>query len=205
MSLKAVVFDMDGTLVDAKEWHYLALNEALSIFGEEISQVEHADFFDGLPTKVKLNALSKQNRLPPHLHDIVSAVKQERTFRYISSNLFPSVRQLLMMQWIKAQGLRIAVATNSIRPTAMEMLNRAGLIGFLDVLVTNEDVTNPKPDPEMYQVTCDALGVSPDETIVFEDNEFGVESARGAGCAVHKIELVSDLDTSLVSKIVGGD
>lgn len=58
--IKAVLFDMDGVLIDAKEWHYEALNKALKLFGMEISRYDHLNTFDGLPTKVKLMMLAKK-------------------------------------------------------------------------------------------------------------------------------------------------
>lgn len=68
---RAVVFDMDGVLVDARDWHYRALNEALAVFDAEISLEDHLDRFNGLPTRVKLGMLADEGRLPTHLHRVV--------------------------------------------------------------------------------------------------------------------------------------
>ena len=68
--IKAVIFDLDGVLVEAKEWHYLALNKALKHFGFKIDRIEHLTTYDGLPTKVKLNRLSKEKRLPIKLQSL---------------------------------------------------------------------------------------------------------------------------------------
>lgn len=76
MTVKAVIFDMDGTLIEAKDWHFNALNEALEIFGVTITRFEHETTFDGLPTKVKLAMLNEQGRIPAHLNSMISAVKQ---------------------------------------------------------------------------------------------------------------------------------
>ena len=66
--IKAVIFDMDGVLIDAREWHYEALNRALRLFGMEISRTDHLTTFDGLPTRRKLEMLSSTNGLPVELH-----------------------------------------------------------------------------------------------------------------------------------------
>ena len=74
--IKAILFDMDGVLVDAREWHYEALNRALEIFGMKISLDNHLSTFDGLPTRRKLQILGKSRGLPAGLHDFVNELKQ---------------------------------------------------------------------------------------------------------------------------------
>lgn len=66
--IKAVIFDMDGVLIDAKEWHYEALNKALALFGFAISRQEHLDSYDGLPTRKKLEMLSSEKEPTKGLH-----------------------------------------------------------------------------------------------------------------------------------------
>ena len=81
--IKAILFDMDGVLIDARSWHYEALNLALGHFGYKISLESHLLTFDGLPTKDKLEILSKTIDLPRGLHEIVSSLKQNIRFRYL--------------------------------------------------------------------------------------------------------------------------
>lgn len=199
---KAVVFDMDGVLIDARDWHYEALNDALRIFDAEIDRVEHLSRFDGLPTKVKLRHLSEDGRLPLHLHPMVEAIKQERTLRETAKLCFPRIEHLLMMSWLKNRGIGIGVATNSIRDTAISMLTFAGLFDSIDILVTNEDVRMAKPAPDMYQLACEKLGLRPDEVLVVEDNEYGVRSAKSAGCNVIQVSGVADVTTSLLEEFI---
>ena len=70
--IKAIIFDMDGVLIDAKEWHYEALNRALSLFGLSISRYDHLTTYDGLPTKKKLEMLSLERDLPRELHSFIN-------------------------------------------------------------------------------------------------------------------------------------
>ena len=73
--IKAVIFDMDGVLIDAKDWHYEALNKSLELFGMEISRYDHLVTFDGLPTKKKLEMLSLERGLPEELHNFINRLK----------------------------------------------------------------------------------------------------------------------------------
>ncbi len=194
MTIKAVIFDMDGVLIDARDWHFEALNEALGLFGFRIDEKLHASHFDGLPTRIKLDILSKDFGLPKSLHPIIHEVKQNRTLRIAAEKCFPSTQHLLLLGRLKHEGKKIGVATNSIRQTAEYMLEYAGVSRYLDCLVTNEDVSHPKPDPEIYEKTCSLLQVDPQETLVFEDNENGVRAATLAGCRVVEVSSPAEVD-----------
>ena len=77
--IKAVIFDMDGVLIDAKEWHYEALNKALGLFGYEISRYDHLVTYDGLPTSKKLEMLTMEKGMPQKLHTFINSLKQQYT------------------------------------------------------------------------------------------------------------------------------
>lgn len=198
--IRAVVFDLDGTLVEAKEWHYQALNEALGLFGGRISEEEHQNEFDGLSTRQKLTRLSELGRFPQHLSSLVMSVKQNRTLRLIRSRCYPTTEHLLLMQWLKARGIKIGVATNSIRATAEAMLSASQLSGYIDLLITNEDVRRPKPDPEIYEKATQILGLSAREILVVEDHEYGVSAAEKADCLVVKIGSPHEVRIPLIER-----
>lgn len=103
-----------------------------------------------------------------------------------------------MVSWLKSMGVAIGVATNSIRKTSETMLEFAGLLKFIDVLVTNEDVEFAKPAPDIYKSTARRLGQEPGNILVVEDHEFGVAAALAAGCRVLKVDGVDEVTTSLL-------
>ena len=197
--IKAILFDMDGVLIDAKDWHYEALNEALGLFGLEISRYDHLHTFDGLPTSVKLKMLSEQYYLPKQLHSFINKVKQQNTIRKVNERCHPLFQHEYALSRLHSEGYKIAVCSNSIRNTIEEMMQHAALTKYLDLIVSNEDVKKAKPDPEMYNTAIKKLGVKPEECLVVEDNINGVKAGVASGATVLKVETVYDVNYSNIS------
>ena len=203
MEFKAVIFDMDGVLIDARDWHYRALNRGLEIFGAEITYEEHLERFNGLPTRVKLLTLVEEGRIPEIAKDYIEAVKQTWTLREAANFCFPRIEHLILFGILKTAGLKLGVATNSIRETSTAMLGYAGLLSQLDVLVTNEDVLNPKPSPDIYSLAAKSLGVMPGECLVVEDHEYGMAAAEAAGCQTIKVADPDEVNADIVLARLG--
>jgi beta-phosphoglucomutase len=197
--IKAVVFDMDGVLIDAREWHYESLNRALGLLGYEITRYEHLTTYDGLPTKRKLRMLSVERGLPEELHGFLNALKQQYTLELVSTRCKPVFHHQYALSQLKASGYRLGVASNSVRRTVEEMMERSDLMRYLDVMISNEDVSRPKPDPEMYLAAMDRLGVQPEETVIVEDNENGVKAATAAGAHVLVVEGPDDVTLDAIT------
>jgi len=191
--IRAVLFDMDGVLIDAKEWHYEALNRALDLFGMPIDRQAHLTTFDGLPTRRKLEILSRTNGLPKGLHELIHELKQDYTMELIYTRCKPVFAHQYALSRLKHDGYKIAVCSNSIRVTIESMMRRAGLIEYIDLIVSNEDVTRAKPDPEMYVTTMERFGLRPDECLILEDNEYGLKAARDSGAYVMQIGTPADV------------
>ena len=179
--IKAVLFDMDGVLIDAKDWHYEALNKALNLFGMPISKFDHLSTFDGLPTKKKLEMLSLDRGLPLQLHDFINEMKQLYTIEMVHTLCKPTFEHEMALSTLKALGFKIAVCSNSIRNSVELMMHKASLNMYLDCIISNEDVISPKPDPEMYLKAMDYFSLKPTECLIVEDNENGIKAARSSG------------------------
>lgn len=192
--IKAIVFDMDGVLIDAKEWHYEALNRALSLFGYGISRYDHLTSFDGLPTSRKLEMLSVTTDLPRQLHPLLNKLKQAYTMEAIHQYCRPRFTHEYALAGLKAKGYKLAVASNSIRATVDVMMDRSDLARYLDVTLSNEDVARAKPDPEIYIAAMSQLGVGPAECLIVEDNENGIKAARSSGAHVLVVANVGDVN-----------
>ena len=196
--IKAVLFDMDGVLIDARDWHFQALNDALTPFGFQITYADHLARFNGLSTNSKLKILSEEYNFPTSLHTIVNIIKQDRTLRIAGQLCFPNVKHQILLSRLCQKGIALGVVTNSIRKSAEALLNYAQLFEFLDVLVTNQDVVRQKPDPECYLLACEKLGVTPSQAVVIEDGEFGAKAAMEAGCHVIRVSNPEEVSLEIL-------
>ena len=119
---KAILFDLDGVLVNMPDGHYEALNKALKLFGVEIGRDEHAEYFNGLPTRKKLEELERQGRLPTGLREFVNEVKQTHTKQVIPKYCAPDYSKIILLNHLKTRGLKLACCSNSIKETLHLML-----------------------------------------------------------------------------------
>jgi HAD superfamily hydrolase (TIGR01509 family) len=190
MQIKAIVFDMDGVLIEAKDWHYDAMNKALRLFGMEISRYDHLVTYDGLPTKKKLEMLSLERGLPRALHEFINKMKQQYTMEIVYAQCKPRFYHEYALSKLKLDGYKMAVCSNSIRNTVEVMLHKASLIDYLEFTLSNQDVNYPKPHSQMYDLAIDKLGVLPEECLILEDNENGIKAAIASGAHVLKIDNI---------------
>lgn len=202
-SIAAVLFDMDGVLVDAREWHYGALNEALAAHGlPVISSEDHRSRFDGLPTSKKLQLLVQGRVIPAHVTDSVCQLKQDLTQRMIETRCQPDPRLLSILLRLKADGYRLAVCSNSVRASVAVILTKLGIVEAFDFYLSNEDVTHPKPHPEIYQEALSRLGLGPSQALVLEDNINGITAARAAKIAVLKVASPKDIVLTSIQRAI---
>jgi beta-phosphoglucomutase len=179
--IQCVLFDLDGVLVDATEWHYEALNRALALFGFDITRYEHLSDYNGLPTRKKLQMLSVEKGLPVSIHTMLNRLKQVYTRDEILTRCRPVFEKEYMLSRLKREGYRLAVCSNSVRESLSLMIHESGLDDYFEFLVSNEDVSKPKPDPEIYTTAIVRMNVSPCEVVIVEDAPHGVEAARRSG------------------------
>jgi len=191
--IEAVIFDMDGVLIDAKDWHYEALNRALKHFGFDISRYDHLVTFDGLPTKAKLKMLSIERGLPDGLHEFLNQLKQIYTLELVHAKCKPVFQHEYALSRLTQDGYLLAVASNSVRQSVDLMMEKSGLAKYLTVQLSNEDVDKAKPAPDIYIAAARFIGVPAQQCLVVEDNPKGIEAAKSAMCRVLPVNSVLDV------------
>ena len=191
---KLIIFDLDGVLIDSRELHYQALNAALEKVHAKfiITKEEHLSKFDGLNTKKKLKLLTQFKGLDPAYYDQIYNDKQSATIEFINK-FQPSEALISYFKKIKNHGIQIAVASNSIRNTVKMALLKTGLLEYIDYYISNEDVSRPKPFPEMFWKAMIALNALPKNTVIFEDSHIGRHAALESGAHLIAIKNTNDL------------
>lgn len=195
--IKAIVFDLDGVLIDATDWHYGALNDALKLFGYEIGLEEHLSTYNGLPTLEKLKLMSERKELPLGLHEIIRVMKRKFTDEKVSQLCNPSHEKQIMLTNLKRKGYKLACCSNAQKYSVMNMLKCAGLADFFDLILGNDEGFKPKPDPEVYLEACKRLKIKPQEAIIIEDATHGIEAAKRSGAKVLAVRGYEDVNLSL--------
>lgn len=195
--VELVVFDLDGVLLDAREIHYKALNNALEQVGKGdryvIGREEHLLYFDGLPTKKKLHILTQRKGLPEDKYELIEMEKQFQTREEIRA-LGRDEKLVNLFRKLKFEHkIKVAVASNSIRSTIVTALETLGIEVYVDFIVSNQDVVNPKPNPEMYLRCMVQAGVSPKNTLIVEDSPVGRRAALESGAFLCPVNNPNDL------------
>ena len=198
MNIKFVIFDLDGVLVEAKEIHYEALNEAL---GEKyiITWDEHLSRYDGLKTSQKLEMLTKDKGLPVELYEEIWMNKQKLTIEKLRS-LSQSEQLIECMSSLTNDGYKIAVCSNSIRKTVLTVLSKLGIIEYVDLIISNEDVKNSKPHPEMYWKAISVMSFLPEQTLIVEDSPYGLLAASRSKSHVLRVKSSTEVSYSNIIK-----
>ena len=191
--IKTIIFDLDGVLVETKIIHFEALNMALKRFKyKEISLDDHNKVFDGLPTKEKLIILNKKNELPIESFSKINNYKQKITSKILKKKIKKNQNILKIFKHLY-KDYKIAVATNAVKSTLNICLEKLGVSKYIHYKLSNEDIKNPKPNPEIYLKIFIHFGIYPNEALIAEDSHYGREAAISSGAKLLPIKKLKDL------------
>ena len=195
--VKLIIFDLDGVLFDAKEIHYESLNKALGNYS--ISWDDHLSTYDGLKTNQKLEILHDRKDLPKELFKEVWDKKQQYTLELLK-NLTPNNDIISTISKLSKDGYKLAVCSNSIRKTVLTVLSKLDIIEYFDLILSNEDVKNSKPHPEIYWKTISMFGYLPEETLIIEDSPYGLLSASRSKSYILRVKSTSEVNYLNITK-----
>jgi HAD superfamily hydrolase (TIGR01509 family) len=202
--IKAVIFDLDGVLVDTKKIHYEALNKAIKSIGSDyqISLEDHLKIFDGLTTKKKLQILNKKKIINKSFNKKIVAKKNFYTKILLKKNLKYNSTIFKIIEKLSKK-YKIAIATNAIKDTLDICLKKLKIKKFIHFKLSNEDIKNPKPNPEIYLKIFIKFGLLPKEALILEDSYFGRSAAKSSGAALMGIKNINkDVTYSNITQMI---
>jgi len=196
---KALLFDLDGTLVDSEHFHWNTWNELLA---ESNVRLEYEDFlknYAGIPLPGNAVRLKELYEIESPIELLISR-KEDLTVERLKTSvieLMPYVQET--MDFFLSKGITMALVTASKRADVDEMFRKNGLDKYFSFLVTRSDVTNSKPDPESYNLAVEKTGLQKSECLVFEDTLNGLRAAKAAGLTCFAIQPNPDDHTKLAA------
>ncbi|HCB22943.1 TPA: hypothetical protein DEP06_03965 [Candidatus Daviesbacteria bacterium] len=181
--IKAVIYDFDDTMVDSDSLHIESWEANLKEHYIDIAGFKKWRAENLMGRSSTENAKSIVKRYGINIDPEIFYKRKVEIFMKIAVDklkLLPGLVKSLKL--FKKEGLRLAISTGSPKKYVDAVLKKYGLTKYFDVIVTSEDITRSKPDPQMYLIASDRLKLSPAECVVIEDIPAGIQSAKAAGC-----------------------
>lgn len=179
ISGKAVIFDMDGTLVDSTKADFLAWQKLFSYYNKQLT------FSDYVPLLGMKSSQVVRDFLPVNTEEEVQfALTKKLVFFHeiISENgIYPVPFADVFLKQISQYNIPLALATSSRRAKMEMVMEKLNLLIYFDTVVTGGDVKNGKPSPDIFLLAAEKLNMLPEDCIVFEDAANGVKAAKNAG------------------------
>ncbi|MCX7771590.1 MAG: HAD family phosphatase [Clostridia bacterium] len=201
--IKAVVFDMDGVIIDSEPIHIEIDVQVMRDLGKEPAPSEIYEFI-GVRNEEMWATLIERHSIPETVEQLLARQKVYKQKRYFDEPLEPIPGIPELVRSIKESGLKIALATSSPKYFAEHVLKSVGIYSYFDALMTGDDISKSKPDPEIYIKAAKALDVEPGECVAIEDACLGIKSAKGAGlnCIAFQNPNSGNQDTTQADYVV---
>jgi beta-phosphoglucomutase family hydrolase len=177
--IRAVIFDLDGVIVNSEDAHIESEKQTFLKFGVTIS-VNELHKYAGATAEAMFTDLIRKYHLKTTFQEMVR-IKEQSFFRLLDEDAEPTPGVISLIQRLKRAGTRLAIASSSNRKWIEYILKKLQITSLFDCYVGAEDIVHSKPDPEIYLKAARSLGMRPDECVVIEDAERGVQAAKRAG------------------------
>ncbi|HOK43335.1 MAG TPA: HAD family phosphatase [Thermoclostridium caenicola] len=181
--IKALVFDMDGVIIDSEPIQCEIAVAVMRSFGAEPSPSELYEFI-GVTNQTMWPILKERHNIKASVEELLERQQEYKKKRFFQEPIEAIDGIGDLVKTAVAKGLKIALATSSPRYFAEHILKTTGLMPYFDVMVTADDITRSKPDPEIYLKAAQHLGIEPAACVAIEDAELGIQSAKSAGMRV---------------------
>ncbi|TCD10738.1 HAD family phosphatase [Pedobacter frigidisoli] len=186
--IKALLFDLDGTLIDSEKFHFDCWNEFLSEYNVTLDFKDWLTNYAGIPLPQNAKTIIDKYKINANLEDFVNRREQITFDGFKTKDIELMPFALDFIKFFYEKGLTLAVVTASPRVDVEAVFERNGLAKYFSLFITRTDVSKSKPDPESYNICVEQLGFQKDECIVLEDTLNGVKSAVAAGITCFAVQ-----------------
>jgi beta-phosphoglucomutase len=197
--IRHIAFDLDGVLFDGCDVHANGFLRAVAHIRPDIvlTKTYHDTHLNGLPTHTKLKLLGIEGDDAEQ----ISIRKQAFTNNHIAT-LQPSEKNIHICETLHQLGIHIYCVSNSIRSTIESILSRMGILHMFTGILSNQDVSEPKPSPMLYRTLYSRYNINPDECLILEDSAFGIQSATQSGGYVLCVRNCEDVTVSNILQTI---
>ena len=182
MRISAIITDFDGTLVDTFEANFRAYDLVFKHHGLSISREQYRTCFG-----LRFDAFMQQMGINDD--DLKTSIKKDKAQVYPQcfDSLVPNTTLIALIRKMRQAGVKTAIASTAQKENLMKVMNHLSLTDMFDEIIAGIGVVKGKPDPEIYLKAMDILGVTPEETLIFEDSDVGLQAAEASGASYFKI------------------
>ena len=177
--VEAVIFDMDGVMIDSEREHFKAEQELFKELGIDIKALEY-DRFVGLSSRLMWSELKESFSLPYSVEDLMAKAAAKLLTHFKEVDLIPMPGLIDLLDYINERSMGIAVASSSPKSLIDLVVDRLEIRDYFDCLVSGDEVAKGKPFPDVFLHTAALLRVSPENCVVFEDSANGVRAGKAA-------------------------
>lgn len=201
-NIKAILFDMDWVLIDTNIHHFNAFNKAIWLYWYNITYSEHLEIYEWLPSKLKLKILTEKKWLDSSLYNKIIDKKLEYLSEFLKKDLDIDYKKQEMLLYLRDKWIKVACCSNATKNSLELILKQSGLYDLFDLIISNENVVNPKPNPEMYIKAIKYFWLTPQEVYILEDSQNWLDAAYSSWWNVLRIESVEDVNKSLFDNLI---
>jgi HAD superfamily hydrolase (TIGR01509 family) len=182
--LKAVLFDMDGVLIDSEAAAFRAIQKTLALKGVDLPLEELIRDYAGWKTRRSFGVFIERYGFKETVDELLAEHYARAGNIYYTEPLPPFPGLVDFMDSLRRRGILMAVVSSSASSDVIHVLNKNKLLQYLDALITGDMVKNHKPNPEGYLSAMSYLGLKPGECLIIEDSPVGIAAGKSAGCFV---------------------
>lgn len=193
MVIRNILFDLDGVLFDGSEFHKKIFLKALKDFKNiELADEFHHNELEALTTKQKLHKLFSFGKIQESDIELIYNLKQKYTIEELQNYIEPSNIQKDLIKKLSSE-FKLFCVSNSIKKTVETCLKGLEIYEYFTGIISNEDTIEPKPSPKPYLTVFERWNLNPNESLILEDSEIGLESAYKSGAKVFHVKTMKDI------------